>query len=41
MKSLEKWTLLGSEENEKEMQSKDNISMGEGKVLERKLFYCT
>jgi hypothetical protein len=38
MKGLEKWTLLSSEENVKEMESNDNISLGKGNILERKLF---
>jgi hypothetical protein len=37
MKGLAKWTLLSSEENVKEMESNDNISMGKGNVLELKL----
>jgi len=38
MKGLEKWTLLSSEENVKEMESNGNISLGKGNILERKLF---
>ena len=38
MKGLEKWALLSSEENVKEMESNDNISLGKGNVLKRKLF---